>query len=79
MSKPQDRTVYLREDGMWANKRNDSTRASTIHDTQKPAYKAASTMLAKQGGGEVTVMGVKGKIVAKNTIFPGKDRYPPKG
>lgn len=79
MSKPQDRSVSRRDDGSWANKRNDATKATSIHDTQKEAQAAARAMLKKQGGGELTTMGVKGKIVGKDTIAPGRDTYPPKG
>jgi Uncharacterized protein conserved in bacteria (DUF2188) len=79
VSKPQDRTVTRRADGSWANKRIDSERASSLHDTQKAAQEAARAMLKKQGGGELTTMGVKGQIVGKDTISPGKDPFPPKG
>ena len=40
MSKGRDRTVYQRSDGQWANKRNDSGRASSLHDTQGSARRA---------------------------------------
>ncbi len=79
MSKSQDRTVYRRPDGKWVNKRVDSDRASSIQDTQKEAQGDARAMLKKQGGGELTTMGVKGQIVGKDTISPGKDPFPPKG
>jgi hypothetical protein len=35
-------------------------------------------MLGNQGGGELTTMGVKGKIVSKDTIKPGNDPNPPR-
>ena len=35
-------------------------------------------MLGNQGGGELTTMGVKGKIVSKDTIKPGNDPHPPR-
>ena len=50
MSKPQDRTVFRRPDGTWANKRNDASRASSVHGTQKEAQDAARQMLKNQGG-----------------------------
>lgn len=78
MSKKQDRMVYQREDGKWANKRNDSERASTLHDTQKEAAKIAKEMLQNQGGGELTIKGVDGKIRSKDTVSPGNDPCPPK-
>lgn len=78
MSKDQDRMVYRRPDGTWANERNDSTRASSVHDTQKAALEAAKSMLEKQGGGELTTKGVDGKIRSKDTIAPGNDPNPPR-
>ena len=63
MSKGRDRTVFRREDGMWANKRNDADKTSSLHDTQREANKAAAEMLRNQGGGERTTMGIHGRIV----------------
>ena len=77
MSKGQDRTVYRRDDGKWANKRNDAGKASTVHDTQQHAA-AAKQMLQNQGGGELTTKGRDGKIRSKDTIPPGHDPNPPK-
>lgn len=78
MGKPQDRTVYRRGDGQWANKRNDSPRASSLHETQAEANAAAREMLQNQGGGERTTLGREGKIVSKDTIAPGNDPHPPR-
>lgn len=78
MSKPQDRTVSKRPDGTWANKRNDSDRASTVHSTQQQAIEAARQMLHNQGGGELTVQGRDGHFRSKDTIAPGNDPNPPK-
>lgn len=79
MSKNQDRTVSRRDDGKWENKRNDATKASSVHNTQREAQQAARDMLKKQGGGELTTKGVKGKIRDKDTVSPGNDPNPPKG
>ncbi len=73
MSKPQDRTVSRRPDGMWENKRNDASRAGSVHRTQKEAQGAARQMLRKQGGGELTTKGVDGRIREKVTVPPGND------
>lgn len=78
MSKNQDRTVYRRDDGKWANKRNDADKASSVHDTQKAAEDAARDMLKNQGGGELTTKGLDGRIRSKDTIPPGNDPNPPK-
>jgi len=77
MSKGRDRSIYLR-DGKWHNKRNDAGRASSIHRTQRQAIDTAREMLGRQGGGELTVMGLNGRIKSKDTIKPGKDPCPPK-
>lgn len=73
MSKPQDRTVYRRPDGQWANQRHDAQRASSLHDTQHDADQAARDNLRNQGGGEVTTMGRGGQIRSKDTIAPGNE------
>jgi len=78
MSKDRDRMVYRRPDKKWANKKNDTDRASSLHNTQKEAEKAAREMLENQGGGELTTKGLDGKIRSKDTIAPGKDPFPPK-
>jgi hypothetical protein len=78
MSKGRDRTISRRPDGMWENKRNDASRASTLHGTQKEAIDTAKEMLGNQGGGELTVKGRDGQIRSKDTIPPGRDPLPPK-
>jgi hypothetical protein len=78
MSKGRDRTIYRRPGGDWANERNDASRPSTVHRTQREAERTAKDMLKKSGGGELTIKGADGKIRSKDTIKPGKDPYPPK-
>lgn len=73
MSKPQDRTVSRRDDGKWENKRNDSQRPSSVHNTQKEAQDAARANLKNQGGGELTTKGRDGRIRDKDTVAPGND------
>ncbi|PXA05716.1 hypothetical protein DDZ13_02265 [Coraliomargarita sinensis] len=73
MTKPQDRSVYKGDDGRWRNKRNDSDRASSVHKTQREAEQAARQNLKNQGGGELTTMGLDGRIRSKDTIAPGND------
>jgi hypothetical protein len=70
--------VYRREDGQWANERNDADKASSLHNTQGAAEQAAREMLLNQGGGELTVKGLDGKIRSKDTIPPGNDPNPPR-
>lgn len=73
-----NRTVYRRTDGTWANKKNESDRAGSLHDTQGDAIAAAREMLQKSGGGELTVQGLDGKFRSKDTIPPGNDPIPPR-
>jgi len=68
-----------RVNSVWLNKKNDADRASSTHETQQEAMDAARDMLGNQGGGELTIKGVDGKIRDKKTIKPGNDPYPPKG
>jgi len=77
MSNKNDRIVYKTKDGDWANKKNSSDKASSLHSTQKAAEDAARTMLKNQGGGELTTKGLDGKIRSKDTIA-SKDPNPPK-
>lgn len=79
MSKGRDRIVSRRPDGSWANKRNDAGKASSVHATQAEATQAAREMLARQGGGEMSIQGRDGRIRDKDTIAPGNDPCPPKG
>lgn len=79
MSKPQDRMISQRPNGSWANTRNDADRASSVHDTQAEAMAAARRMLSNQGGGEMSVQGVNGRIRAKDTVAPGNDPKSTKG
>jgi hypothetical protein len=78
MGKDRDRMVYKRPDGNWANERNDSDRASSVHATQREAIDAARSMLQNQGGGELTTKGLDGRIRSKDTIPPGNDPFPPR-
>ena len=78
MASNNNRTVSQRDDGKWANQKNDADRASSLHDTQADAIAAARGMLQNDGGGELTVMGKDGKIRSKDTIPPGNDPNPPR-
>ena len=78
MGKGRDRMVYQRDDGKWVNKRNDADRASSLHDLQSTAVKAARENLQNQGGGELITKGENGRIRSKDTIPPGNDPNPPR-
>lgn len=78
MGKGHDRTISQRDDGKWQNKRNDASRATSVHRTQREAVDAAKENLQNQGGGELTTLGRDGQIRSKDTIPPGNDPNPPK-
>lgn len=73
-----DRTVSRRPDGSWANKKDGTSRAASLYDTQREAIDAAREMLINSGGGELKVKGVHGTIRRKDTIGSGNDPNPPK-
>lgn len=73
----EDRIVYQKSNGEWANKKNSASRASTVHETQKEAQTKAKEMLQNSGGGELITNGRDGKIRSKDTIAPGNDPHPP--
>lgn len=79
MSKGRDRMVYRNISGQWVNKRNDTERASSVHDTQEEALKAARIQLRNSGGGELTIKGRDGEIRDKDTIAHGNDPRSTKG
>jgi hypothetical protein len=73
-----DRTVSQRPDGKWADKRDGAERAAKLHPTQKEAAQGSKEHLKNQGGGELKIKGVDGKIRSKDTI--GRpDPFPPEG
>ena len=72
------RTVYLRSDGRWGNRKNGNTRDSSVHVTQRDADAAAATMLSNSGGGERTTQGRNHLFRSKDTIAPGNDPCPPR-
>lgn len=78
MSKGRDRIVYQRPDGKWANQRLDAHRPSSLHDRQREAAGSAKGMLGNQGGGELIIKGLDGKIRSKDTISSGNDPNPPR-
>ena len=78
MAKKNDRMVYQRKDGSWANKRVGATRPGSTNKTQKEAENSARKMLKNSGGGELITKGRDGKIRSKDTIKPGNDPCPPK-
>ena len=72
-----DRYVVKHEDG-WAVKKAGAERASSIHDTQQEAERAAKNTVANLGGGEVRIQGRDGQWRDSDTVPPGNDPLPPR-
>ncbi|HRO64909.1 MAG TPA: DUF2188 domain-containing protein, partial [Candidatus Dojkabacteria bacterium] len=49
-----------------------------VFNTQKEAEKHAKQILRNQGGGEVRIHGLDGKIRDSDTVKPANDPNPPK-
>lgn len=67
-----DYNVYQRGE-QWVGQRTDASRISISADTQAAAYSAARDLVARSGGGEISLHGRNGRIRDKNTIAPAKD------
>jgi hypothetical protein len=59
-------SVEPRRDGRWAVQRDGSSRASSLHDTQRAA-EAAARAVAKRDKTELVVKGVGGTIVRRDS------------
>ncbi|PPF18363.1 DUF2188 domain-containing protein [Rathayibacter sp. AY1A7] len=64
--------VY-KDGDQWKGKRADSSRASVVADTQAAAYQQTRDLSSRNGGGEINLHGVDGRIRDKNTIAPKSD------
>lgn len=76
MSK-NDRFVVRHPDG-WAVKKPDAERASSVHDRQADAVRAAKQTVGGLGGGEVRIQGLDGRWRDSDTVAPGNDPNPPR-
>lgn len=63
--------------GGWDVKKEGSTRISGNFETQKEAEKEAKQYSSNNGGGEVKIHGLDGKIRDSDTVPPGNDPNPP--
>jgi hypothetical protein len=77
MARNNSRTVYLRSDGLWANKSNAELRASGTHALQAEAAAEARTMLLAAGGGDLTIKSETGTISSRESILPHPESPPP--
>jgi len=62
----------------WSAKKEGSNRSSLNVNTQREAEIAAKRFSSNNGGGEVRVHGLDGKIRDCDTVAPGNDPCPPK-
>jgi len=67
-----------KDSGDWRVTKDGAERASAIASTQKEAEKIAKEYAANSGGGEVRIHGLDGKIRDSDTVYPGKDPFPPR-
>lgn len=73
-----DYDVY-KDGDQWKGKRSDATRASVVAGTQADAYRQTRDLSGRNGGGEINLHGVDGRIRDKNTIAPKSDPRSTKG
>lgn len=72
----QGQHVVRSSSGGWAVKKAGSSRASSVHETQAEAIKAA-TRIAQNQKTELYIHGRDGRIRERNSY--GNDTHPPKG
>jgi hypothetical protein len=63
----------------WAVKKQGAKRASDFASTQRSAEKMAKKFATNSGGGEVVIHRRDGKIRDKDTMYPARDPFPPRG
>jgi hypothetical protein len=74
MSKGRDRTVSRRTVVTRENKRNDGSKASSVHRTQKEAEQAARNILRNQSGDESTTKVSMARFGARIQLRPARTR-----
>lgn len=63
--------------GGWNVKKEGASRISGNFQSQHKAEKEAKQYSSKNGGGEVRIHGLDGKIRDSDTVTPGNDPNPP--
>lgn len=76
MADNKNYSVEPRGDDGWAVQRDETARASSLHDKKADAI-AAGKDLAKKSGGELRIKGQDGKIQNSNT-YGRRDPNPPR-
>lgn len=72
-----DRYVVKHNDG-WAVKKPGADQASSMHDTQREAERAAKEIVSNRGGGEVRIQGRDGQWGDSDTVPTSYDPIPPR-
>ena len=62
----------------WAVKAGGGKRASSVHETQREAERAAKRTVGNLGGGEVRIQDRTGRWRDSDTVPPGNDPNPPR-
>lgn len=73
------RIVQHRDDGKWEVIKPGGERAGAVTNTQAEGMDRAREILGNDGGGEMQVRGLDGKIRQQDTIPPGNDPRSSKG
>lgn len=74
----QDRIVYRKADGKWADEAVGAERAAALYDTQAEAIASARDRLQHGTGGELIIKGEDGQIRRKLTVGRADDPFPPR-
>lgn len=74
----QDRIVYRKENGKWADEAVGAERAAALFDTQEEAIASARGRLERGSGGELIIKGEDGQIRRKITVGRATDPFPPR-
>lgn len=63
----------VKKDSGWAVRKEGAGKISDKADTQKEAEARAKELCGNNGGGEVRIHGLNGKIRDSDTVAPGND------
>jgi len=78
MTNNNRRHIVPSPSGGWDVKAPGATRASAHLGTQAAAIARAKQITGNAGGGEVVVHARDGRIRNSDTVWPGRDPFPPR-
>lgn len=79
MAKPNKITVQRRSDGNFEGVRPGAKRASVVGPTQGKVANASRNILRNDGGGELAIRGLNGKIREQDSVPKANDPRKSKG